>query len=567
MSDQITYRLSYNQSNANFLEVEIELTENANSEIFFKIPYWRPGRYEAADYYRHVKGFIAYDDKGEVFSKRASTHSWMVRRNGPVKIKYHYYAQRMDAGGAWIDEDLFYINPVNCLMFVKDQEQLPCNLFLDLPESYQIATGLPKNGDSFLAENFDHLADSPILASADLQHHQFEIQGVTHNLWFNGRVRPDWKKLETDFIAYTKEQLKIFGDFPEEEFHYLYLISHKKAYHGVEHRNSTVIYLGPGEEIMTGRYENLLGVSSHELFHCWNVKNIRPASMLPYNFEGPNYSELGYVYEGFTTYYGDLMLSRANVFDKDEYFKEINTYLKRHASNYGRFNLSVSDSSFSTWTDGYQEVVPNRKTSIYVEGALNAMILDFELRAVGSSLDVLMKRMYDDFGKKKIGYTRESLIDLCIEFGFANAEAHFEKYYESALDLSSKLNTELKQVGCELVEVKNSSNTVSKYGFECDNDKKIKAIAPGSPAALAGLSLRDEIIAVDSWKCSSSNLSDLCSDEQLWITFFNKKGQLKKLQLKAIPKCFYYSRFEVQQLDKTEASQQLAFKSWCGKDF
>jgi predicted metalloprotease with PDZ domain len=177
----------------------------------------------------------------------------------------------------------------------------------------------------------------------------------------------------------------------------------------VEHTNSTVIALGPSYGVMNNKgYEDLLGVSSHELFHAWNIKTIRPVEMMPYDYSRENYSRLGYVAEGVTTYYGDVMLLRSGVFTEEQYLKTFNELLEKHFNNFGRLNLSVADSSFDTWLDGYKQGVPGRKASIYTEGALCAFMLDIIIRKNSNnkrSLDDLMRLLYEEFGKKQRGYS------------------------------------------------------------------------------------------------------------------------------------------------------------------
>src|SRR5437762_8327636 len=154
-------------------------------------------------------------------------------------------------------------------------------------------------------------------------------------------------------------------------------------------------------------YVDFIGVVSHELFHVWNVKTIRPAEMTPYDYTKENYSRLGFVYEGVTTYYGDLFLVRSGVYSISQFFAELNVRIQKHFDNYGRFNLSVADSSFDTWLDGYTPGIPNRKTSIYDEGCLIALMTDLLIRRYTQnkkSLDDVMKTLYFDFAKLHHGY-------------------------------------------------------------------------------------------------------------------------------------------------------------------
>ena len=155
---------------------------------------------------------------------------------------------------------------------------------------------------------------------------------------------------------------------------------------------------------MNEKYEDLLGVCSHELYHTWNIKAIRPKEMFPYDYTKENYFRTGFVAEGVTTYMGDLMLYKSAVFNWKEFVKTQNQNLERHLMNYGRFNLSVADSGFDNWLDGYKLGAPNRKVSIYPDGALCMLMIDLEIikNTDGkASLNSVMKELYDDYALKK----------------------------------------------------------------------------------------------------------------------------------------------------------------------
>ena len=169
-----------------------------------------------------------------------------------------------------------------------------------------------------------------------------------------------------DSSKFTQSQINHFGDFPVDEYHFLFQITPYLSYHGVEHTKNTVLLLGPSDDLMTERYDDLLGVCSHELYHTWNIKSIRPIEMLPYDYSKENYFRTGYVAEGVTTYMGDLFLINSKVFSWDDFIKTQNQNLYRHLMNYGRFNLSVADSGFDSWLDGYKMGTPDRLSLIHI---------------------------------------------------------------------------------------------------------------------------------------------------------------------------------------------------------
>ena len=159
---------------------------------------------------------------------------------------------------------------------------------------------------------------------------------------------------------------------------------------------------------MNKRYEDLLGVCSHELYHTWNIKSIRPKEMLPYDYTKENYFRTGFVAEGVTTYMGDLMLYNSEVFNWEEFAKTQNQNLERHLTNYGRYNLSIADSGFDNWLDGYKIGAPDRKVSIYPDGALCMLMVDLEIIKYTNgkySLHTVMKDLYHDVALNKKGYS------------------------------------------------------------------------------------------------------------------------------------------------------------------
>jgi predicted metalloprotease with PDZ domain len=203
-----------------------------------------------------------------------------------------------------------------------------------------------------------------------------------------------------------------------------------------------MLVLGPPERVLMDRPKDLWGVASHELFHCWNIKTIRPASLLPYDFSQPQFSDLGYVYEGFTTYYGDEILYRCGVFTLEDWLEEISARLLEHRNKPGRLELSLADSSILTWMGGYDAKYKNERQSIYTEGMLNALIIDTLLQKNTEKricLDDLMRRMYWDAEEGK-GYTKKSiLIHLYDLDPTTDWQAHFEKYYHSPVDLTTEV--------------------------------------------------------------------------------------------------------------------------------
>jgi predicted metalloprotease with PDZ domain len=373
-----------------------------------------------------------------------------------------------------------------------------------------------------------------------------------------------------DFKKFTQVQFHLFGSFPFSEYHFLFLFLPEKFYHGVEHLNSTVIALGPSYGIMnTKGYEDLLGVSSHEQFHAWNIKTIRPVEMMPYDYSRENYSRLGYVAEGVTTYYGDVMLLRSGVFTEEQYLKTFNENLEKHFNNFGRLNLSVADSSFDTWLDGYKAGVPGRKSSIYTEGALCAFILDMLIRKNTNnkkSLDDLMRLLYEEFGKKHRGYSESDYKTAAEKIAGIALDDFFENYINGVSSYVPELTTALNYIGYELKTMKKNSTVESSLGFKTQAEggkTVIAAIYPNSPADKAGLSAQDEIIAVNGMRVEN-NLNDWCvyfSNEKKIVFTVSTNKRLREVPVMAEGNLFYLN-YSVAKQPKPTAAQRHNYDAW-----
>jgi len=568
------YTLSYKNPNQHLIDIRFTIPNLSGEELNVQLPAWRPGRYELGNFAQNIKTFQPKDSSGRKLSfKKTAKDSWKIQTKGArtLHIEYSYYANELNAGSTFLDETFLYVNGVNCLLYVPERINEPCDLELQIPKNYALACGLKKiSPHKFSAGNYHALADSPFIASPTLQKSSYSVERIVFTLWFQGEARPDWKMLLADFKKFTEVQHKLFGGFPFSEYHFLFLALPEKFYHGVEHTNSTVIALGPGYGMFSGKgYEDMLGVSSHELFHAWNVKTIRPVEMMPYNYSRENYSRLGYVAEGVTTYYGDLMLLRSGVFKEEQYLKTFNELLEKHFSNFGRLNLSVADSSFDTWLDGYKPGVPGRKSSIYTEGALCAFMLDMLIRKnTGNkkSLDDVLRLLNDEFGKKQKGYSESDYKSAAEKVAGIALDEFFDNYINGASLYVPQLTACLDYIGFELKALKKTSYTETTLGFKTQaagEKTTVAAIFPNSPADKAGLTLQDEIIALNGMRVEN-NLNDWCAhfsnEKKMAFTVATGK-RLREVTIMADGNLFYLN-YSIARQEKITAAQKNNFNAW-----
>jgi predicted metalloprotease with PDZ domain len=565
------YLISYNNPHHQYIDIEFRISNIISETLTVQLPAWRPGRYELGNFAKNIQKWQVIDEKGNAIkSEKNSKDSWKIFFEGAkeVIIKYNYYAAELNAGSTFLDQNQLYINPVNCFVYVPDRMEEPCEIKFNIPSDYKIACSLKKKSDHvLLAKDYHELADSPLIASCSLKHHCFTVEGIKFHLWFQGVCKPAWEKLEHDFSLFIKEQLSMMKDFPENEYHFLFQILTDKFYHGVEHSASTVIALGPSHKIFKEDvYNELLGVSSHELFHTWNIKAIRPIEMFPYDYSRENYSRLGYVCEGATTYYGDLLLFRAGVFSEREYFRTFNMQLQKHFDNPGRHNLSVADSSFDTWLDGYVAGIPGRKTSIYTEGCLISFIIDIFTRKNTNnqrSLDDVMRTLYFDFAKKNKGYTDKDYRKIIEEVSGQSFGEIFDNYIYGTKPYDTLLNIALDHIGCELIAIPSVKYHESAYGIKADGQKVI-AVYPGSAADEAGIKVLDEIVAINNIQIKSdlAEWSSYFENDTVLLTIFSG-GRLKQAEINPSEKS-YYKTWSVKKLAHPTLDQAKAFESWSG---
>jgi predicted metalloprotease with PDZ domain len=458
------YTISILDTQTHFISLTWTIDYVHQDSIHIQQPAWRPGRYELQNYVKNVRCFAITDEKGNAVPfKKTTKDRWEVdtRLANKLIVTYEYYANQLDAGASYVGDDFLYLNPVNCLMYVEGRLDEPYTIDFSLPDDYIIACQLPTDKHRLTAKNFDTLADSPLIASNSMFHVSFAVnanqssseQSNIH-FSFQGEPYPQMQKLIDETIAYTNEQIAIFGDLPSKDFHFLYHILPHTFRHGVEHTDSTVIAMGPSTDWTNPEfYDSFLAISSHELFHLWNIKRIRPQEMLPYDLSKENYSNMGYVYEGVTTYYGDMILLRSGVWNWQQYVKSFNGDLAKHLNNSGRFNYSVAESSFDTWIDGYVPGTIGRKVSIYIEGMLAAFIADVLIihHSKGKfSLDHVMADLYNTYYKSNKGYT-EADYKLLLE---KYAGIPFDSYFTEIIWGKGHFNKWLQQtaelIGCAI---------------------------------------------------------------------------------------------------------------------
>jgi predicted metalloprotease with PDZ domain len=514
------YFVKYNNPERHFIDFNLVVDTKDIHILKLQLPSWRPGRYELGNFAKNIKDFKVFNNENQELSFSKKTKDlWEINCSGfdKISVHYKYYAAELNAGSTYLNRNQLYINPVNCMFYNLDNYEIDYNIEFDIPNDYQIFSSLSQNTRKILtASNFEELADSPILLSNNTKSNSLVVNGINFTFCFQGEVKVVWEKILKDFKLFIEYQIKLFGSFPHKNFLFLFQITPYSSYHGVEHHKSTVILLGPSYNIFNSFYNDLLGVSSHELYHVWNVKAIRPSDMLPYDFSKENFTHMGYVTEGVTTYMGDRILFESGVFSLDQYFIELQKIFQRHFHNDGRKHYSVAESSFDTWLDGYVSGVPGRKVSIYVEGALIALICDAQIRKATNhkkTLHDVIKNMYSG-SNELTGYDMSYYKKLLESISGTSFDEIFKNLIYGKEDFLPYLKESLVVFGWSFAAVKHNKSSW-KYGFKTsliNSSLKVINVLEDSAAFKSHLVEDDQIIAVNNYKLDN-NLDK-------WLNYF-----------------------------------------------
>lgn len=565
---KIKYRLTFPNRLTHYIHIEMDIKDVNSDDLELILPDWRPGRYELTNYVANIGKLKVCDQDGaelEVIKKEKNKWQLLSSNFERVQVSYTYYAFKMDAGSSYVDEEQIYINFINCLFYLSNRVTEPIVVLIDIPDAYKSTCSLNKlSNTTYFAKDYYELVDSPFLASDTLRCFTYNVSNSEFNIVIQGDCPISCNKLIEDFRKFTEVQLEQMKGFPSDRFDFIIQSLDYRHYHGVEHRNSTVLVLGPNTDSNQAKYyEDLMGVASHELFHAWNVTRIRPKELSPYDFSKENYYETGFITEGFTTYYGDLFLARSEVFTESQYFDELNTLFKRHFENYGRHNLSLTESSFDLWIDGYKKILPNRKVSIYVKGAILAFMLDLTIRKSSNnnqSIDDLTFELWEEFGKKEIGYSKQDVYDLISKYADTLAPSFIKDYYEGVRPVEGQLSELLQYIGCELVPKHHPEKLASLFGFRGTLNKSFIEITEIVPTSIAEecLSIGDKILSINGKDVDEDSLLNLKAPSTFSI---ERNSKVRSVVLVSNGEV-YYQLYEIRRSANSSEEAKSNYKKW-----
>ncbi|MBR7715360.1 M61 family metallopeptidase [Acinetobacter nosocomialis] len=424
------YQIEFDDYKQHLVHVTIRFLANPNQELW--LPTWIPGSYLIREFSKHIEAVKAYDEAGRMLNiKKIEKNRWRLFNTDHelITVEYDAYAYDLSVRGAYVDQTRLYINPACVCLGLEGQEQSACEVEVFLPDElkhFQLATGLAskslvKGRFTLKADHYDQLIDSPF-ELAEQTRFSFEAHGIEHEFAISGQHNTNVERLKTDIEKICAAEIEMFGSAPFKNYTFMTMAT-GNSYGGLEHCNSTSL-ITPRDDLPKSNeptepskdYQRFLGLCSHEYFHSWLVKFIRPENFANYNLHQEGYTSLLWIFEGFTSYYDDLILLRSGVISQKSYLDLLKSQLDRYLQNPGRFVQTVAESSFDAWIKFYRpdENTNNAGTSYYNKGALVALCLDLGLRLRGSSLDALMRRLYENT-QNGIQVNERTVFDLCEE--------------------------------------------------------------------------------------------------------------------------------------------------------
>jgi predicted metalloprotease with PDZ domain len=517
--DPIRYTLSFPAPQTHYVEVTATVPTERRATIDLMMAVWTPGSYLVREYERNVEAVTALSADGHVLDiDKSKKNRWRVATGGAraVTLKYRVYCREMSVRTNWVETDFALLNGAPTFITLADLSPRPHDITITPASGWQRSvTALPSAGGEhhYRAPDYDTLVDSPIVVGNPAVY-DFEVAGKKHSLVNVGEGGVfDGARAAKDLEQIVKQDLAFWGALPYDRYIFFNMIT--EAGGGLEHKNSTVLMTSRWATRTRKAYLGWLQLASHEYFHAWNVKRLRPAELGPFDYENENITRSLWIVEGFTDYYADLQVQRAGLQTHDEYLEDLSNTIELLQTTPGRLVQSAEMASFDAWIKYYRPDENSNNTSIsyYTKGTVIAFLLDAKIRAAtkgAKSLDDVMRAAYQKYSGPR-GYTKEEFRVVAEQVAGVSLKSFFESAVEGTaeLDYSEALQT----FGLRFTAGSTSALERAKpwlgIGTRNDNGRLIiTAVQRSSPADVGGLNVDDEILAIDDFRVRADRLEN-----------------------------------------------------------
>jgi predicted metalloprotease with PDZ domain len=568
----INYQVAMPNPQTHLFEVTLHLKGYSSSVLDLKMPVWTPGSYLVREYAKHLQDFSAQsDDKALIWRKVGKNH-WRVNTDNVSKltVAYRIFANELTVRTNHLDSTHGYFNGAALFFRLPEFDYLPIKVTIKTPRpQWQVTTTLPVvkgQTNTFVAADFDTLVDSPFeIGSHKL--YDFEVKGKPHQLaiWGKGNVKVE-STIE-DIKKIIEVEAQMFGGLPYERYLFLLHLSTQSG-GGLEHKDScSLIYQRFGFSDRE-KYERFMQLVAHEFFHLWNVKRIRPKELEVFDYDQENYTPSLWFCEGTTSYYDLLIPLRAGIYNVNSYLNNLSKEITRYQTTPGRKVQPVSESSFDAWIKLYRQDAnsPNSQISYYLKGEMISLLLDLLIRDRHNnqrSLDDVMLKLWQQFGKDEIGYTAAELKQVIESVAGIDLTNFFQRYIHGKEDLP--FNQYLEPFGLELVVDTPDEPFLGIKVISNNTKESIKYVEADSPAQIAGIDAGDELLAIDGIKVTANKLSERLKDYQaqdnIEVTVFHQDELCTYSVTLAEPRA---NKYHVVEIENPTVAQKDKFNQFLG---
>ena len=540
------YQIEFDDYRQHLIHVTLRFVADPTQVL--SLPTWIPGSYLIREFSKHIESVRAYDEEGRLLEiQKFEKNKWRLFNTDHelITVEYDAYAYDLSVRGAYVDQTRLYVNPACACLGLEGQEDKAVEVELFLPDElkhFQLATGmasksLVKGRFTLKAKNYAELIDAPF-ELAEQTRFSFEANGIPHEFVVSGKHAMNAARMQQDIEKICATEISMFGSAPFSNYTFMTMAT-ANSYGGLEHPNSTSL-ISPREDLPKANepeepsedYQRFLGLCSHEYFHSWLVKFIRPENFVNYDLNKEGYTSLLWIFEGFTSYYDDLILLRSGVISQASYIKLLKTQIDRYLQNPGRFVQSVSESSFDAWVKFYRqdENSNNAGTSYYNKGCLVALCLDLGLRLRGSSLDALMRKLYEN-AQKGIQVHERTIVELCNELTGDNWIEQINHLINTTDELP--LDQLFPEFGLSYSLKNNKSLPLGLKLVDKPEGVLVQSARRDGAAAQAGLSAHDVIIAIDGLKATMKLVEKYAKQEGSYSILAFRRDELMSFDVKA----------------------------------
>jgi predicted metalloprotease with PDZ domain len=525
MPEPISYTLSFPAPQTHYVEVEASVPTGGQPEIELMMAVWTPGSYLIREYARNVEAVSAATEGGEPLSvEKTAKNRWRVRTQGSprVALRYRVYSREMSVRTNFVDSSFALLNGAPTFMTLAEDGARTHDVRVVLPSGWKVAVSplppVPGGGENaWRAEDFDTLVDSP-LYTGNATVRRFEVAGRQHLLVNEGEDGVwDGPRSAADAAKIVAEQVELWGAAPYPRYVFFNLLTEGGG--GLEHKDSTVLLSSRWRTRTREGYLDWLGLVSHELFHAWNGKRLRPIELGPFEYEREVYTRSLWVTEGITSYYGDLLVHRAGFSTRKEYLKGLSRSIETLQTSPGRLVQPLDEASFDAWIKYYRrdENSVNTGTSYYTKGEVVAFLLDAKIRRATSgqrSLDDALRLAYQRYSGER-GFREEEFHRVLEEVAGTGLGDWLKRALESTEELD--YTEALDWYGLRFAESQEKKEgepeelPAAWLGVETGNQEGrlvVTVVKRGTPAYEAGLNVGDEILAIGEHRVTADSLEN-----------------------------------------------------------